>query len=489
MDRSWWALSCTTGSLFALAAGAALAAAAPVAPQTVAELQEMMRGGRCPEVLQRVADLRRGAPQDVELMVLEANCRLNASRKIERVFQADDYERARIARGGGMMPPEAAESFYRVETRFDPAEQERALGLLAEALRRAPGRADLLVGNVAALAYAGRAQDAAALLRKDGARLAPGALADAAATVQDLLTMRRTEDAALLANALREVAPSEAFSQRAVAAVALARQDVRAALEALQPLIGDTTDEVATRQLAQLLMLGRRWNEAQALLAAVAGRDLQMTAWLALVRGRLVPRSAVPLWKDIQELMKVKKLQDPTVERLIAHYLRAFSGEKLPTPMMRVRASRMFQDAGMTLPAIVEADAAAAEDPALAEAHAMLAEIYRTTGRFDLALEVLDQQRQVAAGAAEGEAARRLAEIDLERARMLLALHREAEAYDAYESAAQAGLRRPYEQALAALALDRTERAVELLGAAVSTGGEDAAAAQARLAALAPAKP
>ncbi|RMG44958.1 MAG: hypothetical protein D6718_08780, partial [Acidobacteria bacterium] len=196
--------------------------------------------------------------------------------------------------------------------------------------------------------------------------------------------------------------------------------------------------------------------------------------------GRIVP--AGPIWREVDErLKKAGEAADPAAKAIAAHYLAIAKGGAEPTPVMRLRAARLFADAGHLLPAVTEADAAIATDASLVEGWVFLSSAHREAMLFDLALEEIDRALELLARPQPPESAYTPAELWLDRARVLYALGRGEEAYDAYRKAAAGGREEPYELALAALQAGKKREARRLLREVAESGGDHAAAARAKL--------
>ncbi len=474
----------------AVAAGSALAAppAATTArpaekgpsPETIVELRGLLAAGQCGEVLARIATLPKEPPQ-ADLLVFEGNCRLREATRREKVFDAGLYERARIGAGGAALDPAATARFYTWEFTWDGPARDAALALFDRALALQPGRNDLIVGTVAARLEGGRPEQAVALVTASATRLDEAARADLYRVVEDRLALGRVEEASALAAALVATAPASPAAQAAEGSAALARHDLAAAAAAFEKsAAGGTLTVEQARELALLAILRRDWTAAVNALAPVASNSAELTTWFALARGRVEPRSATPIWLEVKRsLAKVEK-PDPRATAVVEYFLGASQASPPPAPAARVRAARRFLDGRLYVPALVEADRAVFEDPQSVAGFKTLADVYRGLGYPELAIQPIDSAL-AAAAKDPNQAGYGLGELQRERAELLFAAGRNAEAAAAFELAASQGAPEPYAFGLAALSSGQRETAITQLKAAAAGSGSDAAAARAKL--------
>jgi hypothetical protein len=481
LSRLLAALLAAAWSLVPAAAATAPAPAARAAsPETIVELRALLAAGQCPELLARIAALPK-QPPSADLLVFEGNCRLREATHRARVFDASRYERARVGAGGQALDPAATAQFYRWDITWDDPARAQALALFEQALVLDPARQDLVVGAIAANLEGGRPGPAVALFEANAARLDEASRIDLYQVVQDRLALGRVEEASALASALAAASPASAAAQAAAGSAALARHDLAAAAAAFEKAAagGPLTPEQA-RELALLAMLRRDWNAAVNALAPSASKSVELTTWFALARGRIEPRSATPIWQEIKRsLAKVEK-PDPRATAVVDYFLGTSQASPPPAAAARVRAARRFLEGRIYVPALVEADRAVFEDPQSVAGYKTLADVYRALGYPELGLEPIEQAIATAAKDPK-QSGYGAGELQRERAELLFAAGRDADAAAAFAEAARAGAPVPYAWGLAALAAGRRDEAVAQLQAAAASGGPDAAAARAKL--------
>jgi len=462
------------------AATTAPPAAKGVSPETIVELRGLLAGGQCSEVLARLATLPKDPPQ-ADLLVFEGNCRLREATHRAKVFDAARYERARVGAGNAPLDPSGTAQFYRWEITWDDPARDQALALFDRALALEPDRTDLIVGTIAAHLEGGHADQAVALFTERASRLDEAARVDLYQVVQDRLALGRVDEASALAGAMVAAAPASPAAEAAAGSAALARRDLAAAATAFEKAAsgGPLTAEQA-RELALLAILRRDWSAAVNALAPVASKSAELTTWFALARGRIEPRSATPIWQEVKRsLAKIEK-PDPRATAIVDYFLGASKADPPPTPSARVRAARRFLDGRIYVPALVEADRAVFEDPQSVAGYKTLADVYRALSYPELGLGPIDQAIATAAKDPK-QAGYGPGELQRERAELLFASGRDAEAAAAFAEAAKQGDAAPFAWGLAALASGQRDVAVEQFKAAVAGGGNDAAAARAKL--------
>ncbi len=451
-----------------------------VDPATVVELRALLADGKCEEVLARLATLP-ATPSNPDLLVMEGNCRLRAATSRQSVFDARRYERAKIGAGDTPLDPSATQQFYRWETTYDEQARDAALELFARALELAPERTDIVIGTIAARLDGGRPDAAVDLVRARAASLDEGAMAELYHVVQDQLRLGRVADAGALAAAMVEIAPNSHAANAAAGSVALQRRDLAAAAAAFgrATAAGALTADQA-RELAQLLILNRDWEGAVQTLIPAAGASAELKGWLALSRGRLSPRSSVPIWQELKRTLAQTGSTDPRAVAMVDYFLTSAQSDPLPSPVSRVRAARRFLDLRAHIAALAEADRAVFEDPSLAAGWKTMSDIYRSLGYPELALGAIDEAL-AAARKDPDRAGYTEAELLRERAELLFAAGRDDEAVAAFERAASLGEPAPYAWGLAALAAGRRDEAVAQFRSAARGEGANADAARAKL--------
>lgn len=475
--------------VLALSATLALAASATTAPapaskgvsaETIVELRELLAGGRCADLLTRLATLPKEPPQ-ADLLVFEGNCRLREATHRAKVFDASNYERARVGAGNAPLDPALAAQFYRWEITWDDPGRDQALALFDRALALEPARQDLIVGTIAARFEGGRPERAIALFQESATRFDASSMLDLYRVVEDRLALGRVDEATALAGAMIAASPGSAAAQAAAGAAALARHDFAAASAAFEKAAaGGTLTAEQARELALLAMLRRDWSAAVNALAPVASKSLELTTWFALAWGRIEPRSATPIWLDLKRsLAKVEK-PDPRAVAVLDYFLTTSQATPPPSPAARVRAARRFMDGRIYIPALAEADRAVFEDPQTVAGWKTLADCYRGLGYPQLALEPIDRAIEITAKDPK-QAGYSLGELQRERAEILFAAGRNAEAASAFAEAAKLGEIASYEWGLAALAAGQRDVAIAQFQAAAGGDGANAAAARAKL--------
>jgi hypothetical protein len=458
-------------------------AAKGAGPETIVELRGLLAGGRCTELLARVAALPKEPPQ-ADLLVLEGNCRLREATHRAKVFDTSRYERARIGAGNAPLDPAATAQFYRWDITWDDPARDQALALFDRALALEPDRKDLIVGTIAARLEGGRTEQAVALFGANASRLDETARIELYQVVQDRLALGRVDEASALAGAMVAASPGSSAAEAAAGSAALARHDLAAAAAAFEKAAAGgplSTDQA--RELALLAMLRRDWGAAVNALAPVASKSVELTSWFALARGRIEPRSATPIWQEVKRsLAKVEK-PDPRATAVVGYFLATSQAAPPPAPAARVRAARRFLEGRIYVPALVEADRAVFEDPASVAGYKTLADVYRALGYPELGVGPIDQAISAAARDPK-QAGYGPGELQRERAELLFASGRDAEAASAFAEAARLGDAAPFAWGLAALASGQREVAIAQLQAAAAGNGDDATAARAKLAEL-----
>ncbi len=461
------------------AATAPAARAPEPSAEDVAELRTTFAAGDCAAVTAKAKKLAAKFPSSPEPLIYIANCLSRAARKVERVFDDLAYDRARL--GSGLLPAQSADAMYRTVVTRDPAKTAEALATFRKALDLAPARADLVVGNVAALAMAGRADEAAALLRERRDAVDERAQADVGRTVLDLVRLDDMSGASTLAAALDASFPGSDAALRTAGALAIARHDTVGGLERMTALVRQHPDDVAlATDAARLQLYTRRWAEAVNTLVPHASESDERLFWLGLARSRVNAASAVPVFQELVKRLAERKEAAPLLE-VAQHYARALADPRRPNVAMRLRAANRFAKAGLPIAAVTELDDALAQDPLSVEALKRLADIYREVGLPDLGAEALAQAIAVAARTPDGSAFP-AAELQVERGRALLGAERDADAAAAFAAARAAGQPAPYEEALAQLGLGDRAAARRLFEEAAAAGGENAERARTRLA-------
>lgn len=462
------------------AATTAPARSAAIDPETVVELRALLSDGRCEEVLARLAALPKDPPQP-DLLAMEGNCRLRGATSRQSVFDPQRYERAKIGAGDFPLDPAATQQFYRRETSFDEPARDAALALFIRAHELAPERTDIVVGTLAAHLDGGRTAAAVDFLRANASRLDEGAMAELYHVVQDQLRLGRTEDAGALVAAMLEIAPASHAANAAAGSVALERRDLAAAAAAF----GRATDAGSltvdqAHELARLRMLNRDWEGAVRTLIPVAASSPELKVWLALSRGRLSPRSSVPIWQELKRTLLQSESSDPRAAAMVDYFLTSAQADPLPSPVSRVRAARRLLDLRAQLAALAEADRAVLEDPSLVAGWKTMTDVYRSLGYPELALATIEKAQAVVAKEAD-QAGYAPGELERERAELLFAAGRDEEALAAFERAAGLGEPAPYAWGLAALAAGRRDEAIVRFKAAAAGEGTVADAAKAKL--------
>jgi len=471
----------------AIPAAAAATSAPPsakgVRPETIVELRGLLSGGQCAELLARLAALPKDPPQ-ADLLVFEGNCRLREATHRAKAFDAVRYERARVGAGNAPLDPAATAQFYRWDITWDDPARDDALALFDRALALEPERQDLVVGTIAARLEGGRPQPAVALFSANAPRLDEAARADLYQVVQDRLALGRIDEASALAGAMAAASPASPAAQAAAGSAALARHDLAAAAAAFEKAAsGGPLTTAQARELALLAMMRRDWGAAVNALAPVASKSIELTSWFALARGRIEPRSATPIWQDVQRALAKVEKPDPRSTAVVDYFLGTSQADPPPAPAARVRAARRFLEGRIYVPALVEADRAVFEDPQSVAGYKTLADIYRALGYPELGLGPIDQA--IAAAAKDPkQAGYGLGELQRERAELLFAAGRDVEATAAFAEAATQGDAAPFAWGLAALAAGQRDVAIEQFKVAAAGSDGDAAAARAKLAEL-----
>jgi hypothetical protein len=467
----------------AVAATSAPPAAKGVSPETIVELRGLLAAGQCTELLARLAALPKEPPQ-ADLLVFEGNCRLREATHRGKVFDTARYERARVGAGNAPLDPAATAQFYRWDVTWDDPARDQALALFDRALALEPNRKDLIVGTIAARLEGGRPEQAVALFTANAARLDEAARVDLYQIVQDRLTLGRVDEATALAGAMVAASPESRAAEAAAGSAALARHDLAAAATAFEKAAtgGPLTADQA-RELALLAMLRRDWTGAVNTLAPVASKSAELTTWFALARGRIEPRSATPIWQEVKRSLGKAEKSDPRATAIVDYFLASSQADPPPAPAARVRAARRFLDGRIYVPALVEADRAVFEDPRSVAGFKTLADVYRALGYPELGVGPIDEA--IAAAAKDPtQAGYGLGELQRERAELLFASGREAEAAAAFAEAAKQGDSAPFAWGLAALASGQRDVAIAQFKAAAAGTGDDATAARAKLAEL-----
>ena len=464
---------------------AAPAARAGVTPATLNQLTTDVAEGRCETALDTLNKLSADDPKNVELIVLEANCELQLGRSGSKTFDPVAYERVSVARGSRSTSAAAQSAFFRQAYRFDDARLRRALDLFRKAAELQPKRADLFVGNVAALANSGHVADAAALLTSKGAAFGEDVQDDATRLVADLVSQGLHADALALARAVQKAWPNTAAARRTMGQALLANHETAAGvkeMEALLPL--DPANLALGRQLGTLLMMQRRFADAVPVFAKFVGEADDVLFMFALAQFRTAPQSSVAQFKALLGRLKQKNVKetDPMV-RVISHYISRATDGRAPSSVMHLRAAKQFTDAGLTAAAVVELDEALVREPDSAELWVKLAEVYRRNDLFQFALDALDHALHAVKPGADG-AVYSAAEIEGQRGAVLYGLTRDADAARALAAARAGKYPQPYDEVLVALALGRRDDAVKLFEEAAAAGGETADWAKAKLAQL-----
>lgn len=450
----------------------------------VAELQELVRTGRCEEALSRIGALGGAAASNPDLLVLEANCLVLGAGEGERVFDGVLYERVRLALGAERMPPELSKSFYRNEIKHDPEVIARAEELFGRALDAAPDRADLVVGAVAMFAQLGRPGPALEIVRRHADALGREDLPELGKIVEDQLVRRRIDVARTLADGLAEALPERAEPEIARGRASLAEHRALPAIAAFARAHELARhNQAVTAELNRLRLIAGRSEEAVSGLIPVSSSSPVFQMWLGLARSIDSPLSARRIWDELRKQIDHPHMDDEA-KILVQHYSRLLGTDQVPPPAMRLRGAQAFDSRGMTLPAAVEAWAALEADPTLVEGWVFLSRLHRRGMLFDLALA--DLERAIAAAEALPEASRSFepSELTAWKAEVLLGLGELEKAWETCEEVDGTPHARPYVAALAATGLGRTDEARRLLEGIVAEGGEKAAAARARLDAL-----
>ncbi len=455
-------------------------AAKGIHPETIVELRGLLAAGRCTELLTRIATLPKEPPQ-ADLLVFEGNCRLREATRREKVFDVERYERTRIGAGGAALDPALTARLYRLDITWDASARDAALALFDRALALEPERTDLIVGTIAARLEGGRPEPAVALVTASAPRLDEAAWTDLYQVVQDRLALGRVDEASALAAALVAAAPASPSAQAAAGSAALARHDFAAAASAFgKSASGAALTPEQARELALLAMMRRDWIAAINALAPVVSDSVELTTWFALARGRIEPRSATPVWIEIKRsLAKVEK-PDPRATAVVEYFLGVSQADPPPAPAARLRAARRFLDGQLYMPALIEADRAVFEDPQSVVGFKTLADVYRGLGYPELAIDPIDSAIAVATRN-PAQSGYGLGELQRQRAQLLFASGRDAEAAAAFELAATQGAPEPYAFGLAALATGQRDTAIAQLKSAAAGSGNDAAAARAKL--------
>ncbi len=460
------------------------------------ELRGLFDAGKCDELLARARAAGDALASNPDVLVLEANCLVRAARTPQRVFDGKRYERMKIARGAGFVPPALTERFYVTRVRWDAAKRDEALTLFRRALEIAPDRGDLVAGNVAALLDAGRTDDALELLRAHRRALRERDLDDLLQASQDMLRRGESDTALRLARALQEAAPTGEQGYMAEAVVLLDRYDTRGAIRALEEAHqrNPGRDGIVER-LGFLLGMARDWREESRVLATSVRDDRpHWLAWLAIARGRLAPGSDRPLWEDLRKALS--KLREPpaSLAELAKHRLALLAEKREPRPTTRVNAARWFLERGLPVAAVAELDAAMAANPSPVSAREEYVSLLRRRGLLDLAAQACrDGIEDIAAGRVvlgDGTPAGkdRQGLFASALARVLFGMGRDREAVSAEEQAARFGHPDPLVRGLALEALGKREEAVAAFREAAAAGGDDADWAKARLRRLVPAE-
>ncbi len=444
------------------------------------DLEGLMSQERCPEVLDRLAELEAPLEGHVDLLVIEANCLLASSRSIRREVDARHFEELRLALGGKAVPADLTQRLEELELRFDPQAAARALRLLERAQKAAPDRSDLVIGRIAVLIDLGRLDEALRVLRAAAPGIAEREEAELAGLVRDLLRTHRGRLAMQLADALIALRPDSPNLHAARAAAALHELEGREAIESLRHVTrARPTDIDISVRLARLLLLAREPEAVPPAVYEVAPRDVDAKLALALARGTEHPASASPLWVELDAATASSAAAQELREIVIKHYKRLGASGRLPSAAMRLRGAHYFLERSRPLEAAVEAAAATIAEPGMVEAWLFLAERQRQALLLDFALESFDG---ALAAAREGDSPMSPEAIELERGRILLGLRRYEEAEKAFAGAKSLDTR--FERALAAMGRGKERAARKLLEELVSEGGEGTDRAKARLAEL-----
>ncbi len=461
----------------------------PVPAETVEELRSLFDRGDCDALSPRAAALRADHAPNIDVLVFEANCRLQKAKRTEKVFDSVRYEQFRIAQGGAASP-EAGARFFRTLVQFDAPARRQALELFSQALDLDPNRADLVVGNVAALATGGDMDQALALLRARKDKVTAEAQDDVGRLVQDFLGQGDREQALRLANAMTEDFPGSPAAHKALAACALDRRDVDAAIKELLPLANAAApNQDLVRSLTPLLLFSRRWADAVTVVGPVVGEGQDFLFWMALARMRIAAPSSAALFQELAAREGRSAKPSGELVKIAQHYERVVTDPRRPTVAMRLRAADRFAQSGFPLASVAELDDALDQAPHAVDVWKKLGDLYRRAGMSSLALGAFDQALAAAAAAPAGESAYSPGELQAERGRVLFGLERYKEAAEAFAQARAGGHAAPFEEGMAVLLQGDKTAAAKLFEEAVQGGGESAAAAQSKLEELKSSRP
>ncbi|MDH3285836.1 MAG: hypothetical protein OEQ13_13975 [Acidobacteriota bacterium] len=446
-----------------------------LAPDEIAELDQLVRSEQCGTLLNRVEELKERAADDPDLLVAEGNCRMILGRQVAERFDAVAFENAAIALGRESKKSDLKSGFFYKEVTYEEEAVASAMRLFRAALDAAPERQDLIVGNIALLTNVGLLDDAVALLGERGTDLDRASTEDLGQLVQDQLKKGRHDRGERLARELSRLLPESAAGPAALAGVLSAKGAALGAMEALSDAHQrEPALETVTAQLIMLSMTSRRFENAISLLVPRVDRSLQNKFWFGIARERVAPGSTRQIWEQLVEKLREASATDPVTNRVVSHYARAVKPGNNPTPVMRLRIANQFIADGILLPGIVEADHAVAEDPRLVEAWMLLARAYRGERLFDLALEAVDRGLAATTEAAARQASQTAygpGEFVLARAQLLMGLGRYEEALSSFEEAAERGQPAKDQQALAALRSGQREAAIKLMRELAAAGG------------------
>lgn len=454
-------------------------------PERLDELHALLQSGNCDALYRELEPLRSSSPRDPDLIALEANCRLIGSRTITQTFDSAAYERLSTGSGLPSLPAATMQGLNRITLHHEAKGLDRALALFDEAAKVAPEREDMLAGAIAARIANGLTRPAIERITQRKRELSTAVLGDLASAVQDALAVGQRQTAEAVAATLTELFPADPSAHGAAALCAAARRDYPAERRALSRMASlvPSDPSLAIRTATAALWVGE-YDEVIALTVPHAALQPEARVLLALARSRGSLAAAAPIWSELGAALGKLEAPPAAMRATVDHYLRISGSSAPPTALMRLRGGRQLAAAGLSLPALVEFDAAAALDPTMIEAQRASADLLRAALRFDAALAVLDRAIESLARLPAGQSAYTPAELQRDRCAVLYGLGRDTEARTACESARAGGHPDAIAEALVALAQNRRDAALELLKAGAAEGGESGARAKAKYDAL-----
>lgn len=281
----------------------------PIPRRDLESLKAKVRIGRCDQAMIGVRALKQRFPDDPDLFVIEANCVLQGNRRQETRFVPEAYWTLRLQHGNRPIPSSASATLFRTQVIYAPETIERALNLIAEAIRRSPLRRDLYLGACFLRQETGQHE---ALL--DAVDLAAIRFPDREMSRALLSYARAYLEAGMAHQALQvtEVVarhfPQDEENWATMARCRLAIGDLDGGRSALARAVNQAkTDMDLARETAQVAMLARSWTEAGDYLRTVLEQepnDARALFQLTFCQARTNTREAFALLARFQAQSK-----------------------------------------------------------------------------------------------------------------------------------------------------------------------------------------